>query len=99
MIPAAILVSGSSGLTHEHSAAIDEAAAWLSTEPVWPAPIIPAARSRFGVFALEACQAISQARKTKAARGTNADGFKGAASEGSGEATSEAAGGQGYGLR
>lgn len=86
-------------MTSDLPPALDEAAAWLASEPAWPAPIVPAVRSRFGMSALEACRVISRARQTKTARGTNADGFKGAASEGSGEATSEVAGGQGYGLR
>lgn len=48
------------GITHEHTAAIDLAAAYLAETPVHarPQPLIPALRSRFGLTPLEACQAI-----------------------------------------
>lgn len=56
-------VGGTTGLSHEHSAAVDEAAAWLASLPPHerPRPIVPALRQRFGLTALEACQAIREA--------------------------------------
>ena len=52
------------GITHEHTAAIDLAAAYLVETPIHarPQPLIPALRSRFGLTPLEACQAIRDSR-------------------------------------
>ncbi|MBS9720240.1 hypothetical protein JYU29_06015 [Tianweitania sp. BSSL-BM11] len=63
-----IPVGGSTGLSHEHSAAVEEAARWLATEPRdrVPHPIVPALRSRFGLTAQEACAAIKEARLIQA---------------------------------
>jgi hypothetical protein len=46
---------------HEHTAAIDEAAAWLASEDHPPSPIVPALRRRFGLSAVDACTAITEA--------------------------------------
>ena len=56
-------VGGSTGLDHESSAGIDQAAQWLATMPAGgqPRPVILALRERFGLTALEACQAIKEA--------------------------------------
>lgn len=53
---------------HEHSAAIDEAAAWLATKPRQQIgrPIVPALRERFGLSPAEACQAIQEAQLRRA---------------------------------
>jgi hypothetical protein len=51
------------GADHEHTAAIDEAARWLSATPLQdrPRPIIPAIINRFGLSPREACVAIREA--------------------------------------
>lgn len=50
------------GLCHESSASIDEAAHWLrANRDLAERPIIPALRRRFGLTPLEACQAIREA--------------------------------------
>jgi hypothetical protein len=58
-------VGGTTGLSHEHSAAIDQAVEWLATTPFRdrPKPLVPALRERFGLSALEACGAISTSQK------------------------------------
>ncbi|MBU4529189.1 hypothetical protein [Hoeflea sp.] len=50
---------------HEHSAAVDQAAAWLRSLRDYekPQPIVPALRDRFGLSPVEACQAIAEARR------------------------------------
>lgn len=60
-----IPVGGTTGLSHEHSAAIDAAAEWLAStsQEKRPHPIVPALRQRFGLTALEAVQAIREARQ------------------------------------
>lgn len=57
-------IGGTTGLSHEHSAAVDEAAIWLVSLPPHerPRPIVPALRARFGLTVLEACQAIREAQ-------------------------------------
>jgi len=57
----ALPVGGTTGLDHESSAAIDEAARWLATEPNLPRPIVPSLQKRFGLTAAEACAAIREA--------------------------------------
>lgn len=56
---------------HEHSAAIDAAAEWLSQNPRdrIGRPIIPALRERFGVTIAEACEICREAnlRRQRAA--------------------------------
>jgi hypothetical protein len=54
--------SGSSGLSHEHSAAVEECARYLASVPpgVRPAPLVPAMREMFGLTAIEVCQAIQE---------------------------------------
>ncbi|RWD50872.1 MAG: hypothetical protein EOS25_05050 [Mesorhizobium sp.] len=56
---------------HEHSAAIDVAAEWLSQHPRdrIGRPIIPALRERFGVTIAEACEICREAnlRRQRAA--------------------------------
>lgn len=54
-----------SGLDHESTAAIDEAARWLAQLPSQErkalSPIVPALKARFGLTAAEACIAIREA--------------------------------------
>lgn len=54
---------GTTGLSHEHSAAIDEAAAWLTLHPRdrINRPVVPLLRERFGLTATEAVEAIRAA--------------------------------------
>lgn len=51
------------GIDHEHSETIREAALWLATTPdhAKPHPIIPELQKRFGLSAREACAAVSEA--------------------------------------
>ncbi|MBC6714705.1 hypothetical protein H9Q09_00705 [Aurantimonas sp. DM33-3] len=56
-----IPIGGTTGHCHESTAAIDEAAAWLASERQLPSPIVPALRRRFGLSAIEACTAITEA--------------------------------------
>lgn len=51
---------------HEHSAAIDEAARWLAAiaDPSGMA-IVPELKTRFGLTALEACEAIRHANEIR----------------------------------
>lgn len=64
----AVPVGGSTGLDHESTAAIDEAAAWLATCPAHlrPSPIVPALRQRFDLSPTEACQVIREANLRRA---------------------------------
>jgi len=62
-----IPVGGTTGHCHESTAAIDEAAAWLASEDHPPSPIIPALRRRFGLSAVEACTAITEAASLRRA--------------------------------
>lgn len=55
-------IGGTTGHSHEHSAAVEQAAQWLAEEQQPPPAIIPALRSRFGLSAVEACEAIALAR-------------------------------------
>jgi hypothetical protein len=61
-------IGGTTGLSHEHSAAVDLAAAWLSQTPrqVIGRAIVPALRQRFGLSIPEACQAIREANLRRA---------------------------------
>lgn len=50
------------GLDHESSAAVDEAAIWYrANRDQVERPVVPALRQRFGLTPLEACQAIREA--------------------------------------
>ena len=63
IMPPELSIGGTTGLSHEHSAAIDEAASWLAQLPAHqrPRPLVPALRARFGLSASQACQAIHEA--------------------------------------
>jgi hypothetical protein len=58
-------IGGSTGLSHEHSAAIEEAAAYLAAVPPGerPRPLVPALKAMFGLSAFEACAAIRQSHE------------------------------------
>lgn len=56
-----IPIGGTTGLDHESSAAVDEAARWLAFERSPPRPIVPGLQKRFGLTPAEACQAIREA--------------------------------------
>lgn len=53
---------------HEHSAAIDEAAAWLSTTPERqrPRPLLPHLQKAFGLTVTQAIAAIREANLRRA---------------------------------
>lgn len=53
------------GICHETTEAVTQAAEWLRSRPEHhqPSPIIPALKSLFGLTAKEACEAIAQARQ------------------------------------
>ncbi|PSJ57385.1 hypothetical protein C7I85_22640 [Mesorhizobium soli] len=59
------------GADHQHTAAVDLAAEWLSTtrRDQISGPLVPALRQRFGLSAQEACQAIAQANLRRARAG------------------------------
>lgn len=50
------------GVDHEHNASVEEAAAWLAEQNPLPHPAVPALRARFGLTAVEACEACSLAQ-------------------------------------
>ncbi|WP_105438483.1 hypothetical protein [Neorhizobium sp. T25_13] len=56
------------GADHEHSEAVVSAAQWLADERHPPQPIIPELRRRFGLSALEACEASAMAQRFRTYR-------------------------------
>lgn len=56
------------GADHEHSDAVIHAAQWLAEQNCSPTPIIPNLRERFGLSALEACEAAALSNKYKVLR-------------------------------
>lgn len=65
---ALIPVGGTTGVDHEHSGAIDEAARWLAITPphARPRPLVPALRELFGLSPAEACAAIRESHLIRA---------------------------------
>jgi hypothetical protein len=55
-------IGGTTGLSHEHTAAICEAARFLAATPPGdrPKPLVPALKAMFGLSAVECCQAIQE---------------------------------------
>ncbi|TDX88470.1 hypothetical protein EDE05_102447 [Neorhizobium sp. R1-B] len=51
------------GADHEQSDSVVVAAQWLADEQQPPQPIIPELRRRFGLSALEACEASAMAQR------------------------------------
>lgn len=58
-------IGGSTGIDHESTASISEAALWFASIPPHqrPRPIVDMIRRRFGLTALEACMAIKEANQ------------------------------------
>lgn len=56
-------IGGTTGLSHEHSAQVEEAGRWLASMAAEhrPRPIVPELQKRFGLTAKEACAAIREA--------------------------------------
>jgi len=48
---------------HQHSETVITAAQWLAEQNPNPTPIIPTLRERFGLSALEACEAAALSNK------------------------------------
>ena len=60
-----VAIGGSTGLDHESTAAIDEAARWLAVTPRHARgdrPIVPLLRDMFGLSAMQTCEAIREYR-------------------------------------
>lgn len=53
------------GADHQHSETVVTAAQWLAEQNPNPTPIIPTLRERFGLSALEACEAAALSNKYK----------------------------------
>lgn len=51
------------GADHQHSETVITAAQWLAEQNPIPTPIIPSLRERFGLSALEACEAAALSNK------------------------------------
>lgn len=62
-------VGGTTGLSHEHNVAVEQASHWLADLPTkdFP-PLVLDLMRRFGVTPQEACEAISMARKMRTLR-------------------------------
>lgn len=48
---------------HQHSETVIQAAQWLAEQKPAPTPIVPNLRERFGLSALEACEAAALSNK------------------------------------
>jgi len=59
------------GADHQHSETVINAAQWLAEQNPNPTPIIPTLRERFGLSALEACEAAALSNKYKVGRGAH----------------------------
>ncbi|EJC69372.1 hypothetical protein Rleg5DRAFT_5163 [Rhizobium leguminosarum bv. viciae WSM1455] len=53
---------------HQHNEAVVQAAQWLADQNSAPQPIIPHIRERFGLTALEACEAAALSNKYRTYR-------------------------------
>jgi hypothetical protein len=61
----ALPVGGTTGLCHQSSVAIEQAAAWYrDNREAVERPLIPALRRRFGLSAHEAVMALREARRS-----------------------------------
>ncbi|GAB5460884.1 MAG: hypothetical protein HoeaKO_09750 [Hoeflea alexandrii] len=57
-------IGGTTGLCHQSTEAIGNAATWYAANrDTCEQPIVPALRRRFGLTAAEACAALSEARR------------------------------------
>ncbi|OQP86029.1 hypothetical protein BTR14_13175 [Rhizobium rhizosphaerae] len=50
---------------HSQSAAVEQAAIWLADLREPPHPVVPALKERFGLSAVEACEAIALADRMR----------------------------------
>lgn len=68
MIAPDLPIGGSTGLSHEHSAAVEEAARFLRSVPPAerPKPLVPALREMFGLSPVECCEAIRLSHEVQA---------------------------------
>ncbi|MAY61556.1 MAG: hypothetical protein CML29_05035 [Rhizobiales bacterium] len=51
------------GVDHQHSAAVEQAAMWLAEQQEPPKPAVPFLRRTFGLSTHEACEACSLANR------------------------------------
>lgn len=63
MISEPISTGGTTGHSHEHSSAIEQAAIWFADQKEPPRPAVPALRDRFGLSTLEATEALAMAQR------------------------------------
>lgn len=63
-----IPTGGTTGHSHEHSAAVEEAAVWLAEQKEPPRLVVPLLQSQFGLTALEATEAIAMAQQFRIVR-------------------------------
>ncbi|MBB3913871.1 hypothetical protein [Rhizobium fabae] len=56
------------GADHQHSESVVQAAQWLAEQNPAPQPIIPHIRQRFGLSALEACEAAALSNRYRVLR-------------------------------
>lgn len=63
-----IPTGGTTGHSHEHSAAVEHAAIWYADQNEPPSPAVPGLRSRFGLSALEATEALAMAQRFRMLR-------------------------------
>lgn len=68
MTSVTIPTGGTTGHSHEHSAAVEEAAIWLADQQEPPRLAVPTLRARFGLSAQEACEAIAMAQRFRIVR-------------------------------
>lgn len=68
MTTVTIPIGGTTGHSHEHSEAVEQAAQWLADEQHPPPSIIPTLRSRFGLSAIEATEACALAQQYRTCR-------------------------------
>ncbi|THK34715.1 hypothetical protein EHS39_28795 [Ensifer sp. MPMI2T] len=61
-------IGGTTGLCHERSAIVEQAAIWLADQSQPPRPIIPALRERFNLSALEATEAAAMSERFRMLR-------------------------------
>ncbi len=72
MVDAAVPIGGSTGLCHAASGQVEIAADWLSRQIENPGPVVPVLKERFGLSAVEACEAIALARRPPVRRKSDA---------------------------
>ena len=63
-----IPTGGTTGHSHEHSAAVEQAAIWFADQKEPPRPAVPALKARFGLTTLEATEALAMAQRFRIVR-------------------------------